>query len=336
MTSSVVWAEALAIPDVLSDVLDDVAAITQVARILCSGSRIVATGNGAALYAAQAMSMAAWASPSSRFDVVAVPAGVISSRSWQWRAGDVPLVFSSSGELRDIAALVPDGMPPTWVLSTSTAGSALHQGATASVVVPIRGQRAVTHTQAFTGNVLVALMLWRAMCGRDPRGGLTALPAAVASALGAAAQWAQTVSASLEHLPAAAVAFGTGGAGVAALETALLLKEIAGIPAEGLETREGATSGMYALRPGHLVLAHPTRDDPLSDEAAAVCARTGAHVVPLPGGDLSEREAAAVTTFPAALALAATLGRRAGLDIDQPAWTSAYYATARIQPEEHS
>ena len=46
--------------------------------------------------------------------------------------------------------------------------------------------------------------------------------------------------------------------------------------------------------------------------------------------------AAAVTTFPAALALAATLGRRAGLDIDQPAWTSAYYATARIQPEEHS
>jgi hypothetical protein len=140
----------------------------------------------------------------------------------------------------------------------------------------------------------------------------------------------------LASLPTAAMAFGTGGASAAALETALLLKEIAGIPAEGLETREGATSGMYALRPGHLVLAHPTLDDPLCDEAADVCARMGAEVIRVPGGVGGPRSAAALTTFPAALALAGTLGRRAGHDIDQPAWTSAYYATARINPEEQS
>jgi glucosamine 6-phosphate synthetase-like amidotransferase/phosphosugar isomerase protein len=148
--------------------------------------------------------------------------------------------------------------------------------------------------------------------------------------------WAQSSSDALQEVPPAAVAFGTGGASVAALETALLLKEVAGIPAEGLETREGATSGMYALRPGHLVLAHPTHDDPLCEEAAEVCARTGAEVIRVPGGILGPRGAAAITTFPAALALAGILGDRAGLDIDQPAWTSAYYATARINPEEQS
>ncbi|HYO18336.1 MAG TPA: hypothetical protein VES02_06685 [Dermatophilaceae bacterium] len=336
LASSAMWTEALSIPDVLADLLDDTPDVEQVARVLAGGSRIVATGNGAAFYAAQAMALEAWASPSSRNDVVAVPAGVISSGSWQWRDGDVALVFSSSGELRDVAALVPHGMPSSWVLSTSTPGSTLHRAASASVVVPIREQRAVTHTQAFAGNVLVGLMLWRAVRGVDPRDGLTGLPHAVAEALDEAPQWAQMVSAVLDSLPTSAMAFGTGGASVAALETALLLKEVAGIPAEGLETREGATSGMYALRPGHLVLAHPTLDDPLCDEAGDICARMGAEVIRVPGGVLGPRGAAALTTFPAALALAGTLGRRAGLDIDQPAWTSAYYATARINPEEQS
>lgn len=336
LDSSVVWAEACSIPDVLADLLDDTPGVEQVARVLREGSRIVATGNGAAYYAALAMALEAWATPDGRSDVVAVPAGVISSGSWRWRQGDVPLVFSSSGELRDVAALLPDGMPPRWVLSTSTPGSSLHLAATASAIVPIRGQRAVTHTQAFAGNVLMGLMLWRAVRGVEPRDGLEGLPAAVAHGLDAAPAWALTASSMLAGLPPAAMAFGTGGASVAALETALLLKEVAGIPAEGLETREGATSGMYALRPGHLVLAHPTAEDPLCDEAADVCARMGADVIRVPGGGLGPRAAAAVTTFPAALALAGTLGHRAGLDIDQPAWTSAYYATARINPEEQS
>lgn len=336
LASSEMWAEASSIPDVLADLLDNTPDVQAVARVLAGGSRIVATGNGAAFYAAQAMAFDAWAAPSRGSDVVAVPSGVISSGSWQWREGDVPLVFSSSGELRDVVALVPGGMPERWVLSTSTPGSSLHRAASASVVVPIREQRAVTHTQAFAGNVLVGLMLWRAVRGVDPRDGLDGVPHAVAEALGGAPQWAQMVSSVLAALPLAAMAFGTGGASVAALETALLLKEVAGIPAEGLETREGATSGMYALRPGHLVLAHPTVDDPLCDEAADVCSRMGADVIRVPGGLLAPRGAAALTTFPAALALAGTLGRRAGLDIDQPAWTSAYYATARINPEEQS
>jgi hypothetical protein len=38
----------------------------------------------------------------------------------------------------------------------------------------------------------------------------------------------------------------------AALEAALLLNEVAGIAAEGVENREGATSAMMALQAGHL------------------------------------------------------------------------------------
>ena len=58
----------------------------------------------------------------------------------------------------------------------------------------------------------------------------------------------------------------------AALETALLLKEIASLPTEGMETREGATSGMYALGPTHIAVSLPTRHDPLIDETEQICA----------------------------------------------------------------
>ena len=38
------------------------------------------------------------------------------------------------------------------------------------------------------------------------------------------------------------------------MEAALLLKETSIVPAEGMDTREGATTGMYALSSSQLVL----------------------------------------------------------------------------------
>ncbi len=127
----------------------------------------------------------------------------------------------------------------------------------------------------------------------------------------------------------AAVAFGSGPAWAAALEAALLLKEVAGIPAEGVETREGATSAMMALQPGHLVLSLPTGEDPLLDEAEAICRGRGATVARAPivaGGD---RRLAAILSFPAAVVLGERIGVERGLDVDRPAWTDAYYRVAR-------
>ena len=129
--------------------------------------------------------------------------------------------------------------------------------------------------------------------------------------------------------PTAAVVFGSGAAWAAALEGALLLKEVAAIPAEGVETREGTTSAMYALGPGHLVVSLPTAEGTLLEEAERTCAARGATVIRAPGGDLSDQRLSAVTAFPAAVALAARLGLERGLDVDAPAWTDAYYAVAR-------
>ena len=80
-----------------------------------------------------------------------------------------------------------------------------------------------------------------------------------------------------------AIAFGSGPAWAAALEAALLLKEVAGVPTEGVETREGATSAMMALGPGDLALSLPTRaDDELLAEAEEICAGQGARVLRAP------------------------------------------------------
>ena len=127
-----------------------------------------------------------------------------------------------------------------------------------------------------------------------------------------------------------AVVFGSGPAWAAALEAALLLKEVSGMPAEGVETREGATSTMMALRPGDLALSLPTRaDDALLAEAEEACAGRGARVLRLPcprpriGGS---RPSAPSPPPPCS---SASIGLARGLDVDKPAWTDAYYRVAR-------
>ncbi len=240
----------------------------------------------------------------------------------------MPLVFSSSGELRDVVGLAPDSLPP-YALITATPDSTLARHAQAVTVVPVRSQDAITHTQAYTGNVLAGLLCWSRASGRtlDVR----EMPAVVHATLRAARTWVDALD-----LPAnapAGIVFGSGGGWPAALETALLLKEIASLPAEGMEMREGATSGMYALGATHLAVSLPTRDDPLIDETEQICARTGATVVRVPGGEEHPAALAPITTFPAALALATALGTAAGRNVDDPEWTAAYYATARTTGE---
>jgi hypothetical protein len=52
-------------------------------------------------------------------------------------------------------------------------------------------------------------------------------------------------------------------------------------------------------------------------------------VVRAPGGSEADRRLAAITTFPAALALSVVLAMRRGHDPDQPDWIETYYSTAR-------
>ena len=68
-----------------------------------------------------------------------------------------------------------------------------------------------------------------------------------------------------------------------------MLKEVSRIPAEGVETREGATSAMFGLAPGHLMVSLDPGGDPLGDEAVRLCAAAGARTLRPPGAAADAR-----------------------------------------------
>ena len=109
--------------------------------------------------------------------------------------------------------------------------------------------------------------------------------------------------------PAAAIAFSAGPGWAAALEAALLLKEVAGVPAEGVDAREGATSAMYALGAAHLAVSLPV-GDPAEAEAERLCAEAGGAGRALPGGERRRPASGARDDAAGRVRVAATPGRR--------------------------
>jgi fructoselysine-6-P-deglycase FrlB-like protein len=322
------WQDVSELPSSLAatidarDGVDDVAAVVGSDRV----RRVVASGNGAAYYVAVALWLASLES-SVGPEVVAAPSGLLARGAFAWREGDVLLAISSSGEFRDLVEAVDAGVPTPFAAVTAAAGSTLGSRADARALVTVEHQRAVTHTQAFCGAVAAALAVWAEVTSDSALdAALRGLPGELEGIVAGAPAWAEDAGVDAET----AVAFGSGPAWAAALEAALLLKEVAGVPAEGVETREGATSAMMALRPGTLALSLPSGDDdPLLAEAEGICAAQGATVLRAPGGEGLDRRLAAITTFPAAAALSMRVGLGRGLDVDRPAWTDAYYRVAR-------
>lgn len=319
------WQETRGIPETLAATL----ASAPTTGTLFAGEstrRIVATGNGASYYVALALWLAALETGAGP-EVVAVPAGLVARGAFRWRDGDALLAISTSGEMRDVIEALDAGVPVPVGVITSQCDSTIARKAVGVGRVTVASQDAVTHTQAFCGNVAATLAWWATLSGDAGLAhALRGAPEAVDRACDDAEEWTDDL-APLD--PSAAVVFGTRTAWAAALEGALLLKEVAGVPAEGVETREGATSAMYALGPGHLVVSLSLGDDPLAAEAEAICATRGADVIRAPGGALADPRLATLTTFPALVALAARLGVARGLDVDAPAWTGAYYRAAR-------
>lgn len=337
--ASSLWQDVLEVPRALRATLAASDGWDEAARLLGDPGvrRIVATGNGASYYVALALWLASLGGPHETSagrrrvpDVVAVPGGLVARGRFAWRSGDALLAISTSGSFRDVVEAVEVGAPRPFALVTSTPDSVL--GRTAGTIARVRTlhQRAVTHTQALCGNLVAALGVWARITGDTVlAAALDASPDAVAGVLPRAPAFAAELPLS-SSWPRAVVAFGSGPAWAAALELALLFKEVAGLPAEGLETREGATSAMYALGPDDLVLSLPAGDhDQLLDEAEAVCRAQGARVARLPGADGFDARLAIATTLPAAVALAERSGLARGLDVDTPAWLAAYESTAR-------
>jgi fructoselysine-6-P-deglycase FrlB-like protein len=325
------WRDMREAPGSLRRTLDDAAGFGSVAALLTRPGtrRIVLTGNGAAHYAGLAVWLASLAGTTGP-ELVAVPGGLLLSGRVAWREGDALLVISTSGELRD-AIEVLDRTPREYAVITASPASTLAQGAAAVALQHVESQRAITHSQAYAGAIATGLAVWALVAGDD------ALAEAVASApeclecsIAAAEGWAGPAVEDLPE-PTAAVALGSGPAWAGALEAALLLKEITRIPAEGVETREGATSAMFGLTgPGHLAVSLRAGPDALLDESERLCAAAGATVVRCPSDPSADPRLAAITCLPATAALAAGLALRAGLDVDKPSWTAAYYETARV------
>jgi fructoselysine-6-P-deglycase FrlB-like protein len=329
------WRDLRDAPEALAGTVSARTGVEEAARVLRAPDvrRVVAVGNGAAYYVAHALWLAALESTGEGPPLVAVSCGLAVRDRFRWRPGDAVLAVSSSGEFRDVVEIAEraQGTRPC-VAITADASSALGRLATAAVVQRVDAQRAVTHTQAVWGAYAIGLALWAEVTGdRDLRAVADGAAGPAARAVAAADAWADEALAGLEP-PGAAVAAGGGTAWAGALEAALMLKEIARVPAEGVETREGATSAMFGLAPGHLMLALDPPGDPLADEAVRLCAAAGAATLRLPAVPGADPRLAPVTTLPASAALAAGLAMRGGHDVDAPAWTDAYYATARSAP----
>jgi fructoselysine-6-P-deglycase FrlB-like protein len=309
-----------------SNGIDAVAARLADERVL----RIVATGNGASYYVAQALWLASLMGVRHPKEVIAVPAGLVAGQEFRFDRGDLLLAISSSGELRDLIEVIEGAnAPASLVTVTANPDSTIARASVANGIVVNPAQRAVTHTQAFCGAVAVCLAAWARVSDDDAlRCAVDQVAGACRRAISAAMEWSDSL-ADVE-IPTAVITYGTGPAWAAALENALLIKEVARIPCEGVETREAATAAMTGLAPGHLALSLPTGgSDTFVDEADTVCARQGATVLRAPGGSESDRRLAAITTFPAALALSVELALRGGHDPDQPDWVESYESTAR-------
>jgi fructoselysine-6-P-deglycase FrlB-like protein len=321
------WADVRELPGALQDTIDAGHGVAEAADVLRGAERIVATGNGAAYYVAHALwlaSLEAGGPP-----VVALPCGVVARDRFHWRSADAVLAVSSSGEFRDVVEIARRSGEHPCVSITASGESALAAASDAVVLQHVASQRAVTHTQALAGAYACGLSVWAALTGdRNLAARVAGAPAAAARAVADVETWAAGALAPLGP-PAAAIVVGGGTRWAAALELALMLKEISRIPAEGVETREGATSAMFGLAPGHLMVSLDRDGDPLGDEAVRLCAAAGATTLRLPHASRADARLAPIATLPGATALSAELALAAGHDVDSPAWTDAYYETAR-------
>jgi fructoselysine-6-P-deglycase FrlB-like protein len=343
------WADVRELPDALGETLEAADGVAEAAELLRSGTveRIVATGNGAAYYVAHALWLASLESAAARPSIVAVPCGIAVRDRFRWQPGDAVLAVSSSGEFRDVVEIAQRAAGRPCVAISASADSSLASAASVTVLQRVASQRAVTHTQALAGAYASGLALWAAITGDAELAAVVATaPEAAARAVADAEAWAASELVELGSpssrdgaapsvgaaLPTAAVIVGGGTAWAAALELALMLKEVSRLPAEGVETREGATSAMFGLDRGHLMVSLDAPGDPLGDEAVRLCAAAGATTLRLPGAAGVDGRLAPITTLPAAAALSAELALAGGHDVDRPTWTDAYYETARSAP----
>ena len=327
------WLDVAHIPEVLESTAQ-ADGLTSASKLMRSGStrRLVAVGNGASSYIAQALWLASLEGETRPpVDVVAIPAGLLGTGRLRWTDEDAILAISASGEARDLIAAL-QALPPSVqkIAVTSSPDSTIAGLCDAVITVATAPQRTMTHSHAYCGAAQACLSFWAEVTGdAGLRAAVDGAAQTVANGLERSVSWAEHVLDGAE-LPTAAFAFGAGTGWAAAMEASLLVKELAQIPGEGVELREAATTVMTTLQPGHLVV-DLTPHDPAAGEADAACEGRGARVVRIDQPAGLDSRLAPISTFTDMTALATGLALAAGRDPDTPAWTDTYLEVARPQ-----
>ena len=328
-TDTGLFADLRLTPQTVTDTVTSAEGFDDVAALLTAPGvrRVVVTGNGAQWHVALALSLAWLHVADPPVDLIAVPGGLVARGAFPWRAGDRLLALSSSGEFRDVIEAINAGAPRPIAAITANAGSTIGAAAEARAMVTVQTLRARTHTQGYAGALAAGLAVIARMSDDD----------ALAAAVGDAGAQMEPLVAAAAAMPAdagprphAGVCVGTDPAWPAALHTALCLREVAILPVDGYETREGATTGRFSTVPGDLaVTISGVRPDPLLDEAAQILGDGGARVVQIEGDADADPRLAPMMALPHAIALSIDMAQMAGLDADAPQWAGAYDKTSR-------
>ena len=309
-----------------ADGFDDVAALLTAPDV----RRVIVTGNGAQWHVALALWLAWMEVPEPPVEVLAVPGGLVARGAFAWRHGDRLLALSSSGEFRDVIEAIQHGAPRPIAAITANAHSTIGTAAAARALVTVESLRARTHTQGYAGALAAGMAILARMCGDED---LLRAVAEVGERLALPVEITGSLPKDARPRPHAGVCLGTGPAWPAALHSALCLREVAILPVDGYETREGATTGRFATVPGDLAVMvggpHPA---PLLDEAATIMGNAGARVVTIHGNPETDPRLAPIMVLPEAIRLAVDFALLAGLNPDAPAWAGAYDRTSRGGP----
>ena len=328
-TGTGLWADLALAPATVSSTVTAADGVADVAALLTAPGvrRVIVTGNGAQWHVSLTLWLTWLGVADPPVELLAVPGGMVARGAFPWRAGDRLLALSSSGEFRDVIEAIEAGGPRPVAAITANPDSTIGRAAEARALVRVDTLRARTHTQGYAGSLAAGLCVLARMSGdhtlRD-----AVLGAGDRLAHGVATAAARPPDAGPR--PHAGVCVGTGPAWPAALHAALCLREVAILPIDGYETREGATTGRFSTVPGDLALtiAGP-QPDPLPDAAAAGLAEGGARVLAVTGDPGADPRLAAIMAMPHVRAIAIDLALAAGLDPDAPAWAGAYDRTAR-------
>jgi D-arabinose 5-phosphate isomerase GutQ len=318
--TTAIWRAVDDLPASLERTLAGANALDAAAAALAPSSRVLVAGNGASHYAGVALWLASLEGP---VEVQAVSAGLLGRLSC--RPGDATVAVSVSGEFRDLVESL-ERLPRPLVAITAAPESTLARHADVVVPLGVADYGTETHPQDFCNATLGCLALLARLAGnRELRSLVDSVPGLVAATVDGVADWLER-----PPQPVAVVGAGHATAGAGALELALLVKEIARVPAEGLETREAATSALTGMHEGCLAVGLASHGDPFLAETERLWSRSGASILRIPFGADVDPRAVPIVSFPAGAALAVVLAQAARLDPDRPWWVPAYFSTARM------